>query len=116
MNSVINVENLVKTFGGVPALSDVSFEVEPGTVFALLGENGAGKTTAIKIMLGLANPRLRAHPGAGPGFAPARESTSAAVSGTSPNGPRSTSGCASARSAGSPPPSTEGCFSNAIPN
>ena len=34
----------------------VSLEVPPGTVFALLGENGAGKTTAIKIMLGLANP------------------------------------------------------------
>ena len=56
MNSVIEVDKLVKTFGGVPALSEVSFEVEPGTVFALLGENGAGKTTAIKIMLGLANP------------------------------------------------------------
>lgn len=55
MKSVIEVENLVKTFDRVPALSDVSFEVEPGTVFALLGENGAGKTTAIKIMLGLAN-------------------------------------------------------------
>jgi len=58
MNSVIEVDKLVKTFGGVPALSDVSFEVEPGTVFALLGENGAGKTTAIKIMLGLANPDM----------------------------------------------------------
>ncbi len=55
MKSVIEFENLVKTFDRVPALSDVSFEVQPGTMFALLGENGAGKTTAIKIMLGLAD-------------------------------------------------------------
>ena len=38
------------------ALDDVSLAVPPGVVFALLGENGAGKTTAIRILLGLAEP------------------------------------------------------------
>ena len=42
--------------GGKLALANVSLEVPPGVVFALLGENGAGKTTAIRIMLGLAEP------------------------------------------------------------
>ncbi len=56
MNSVIQFNNVFKMFGAEIALAGVSLEVPPGTVFALLGENGAGKTTAIKIMLGLAKP------------------------------------------------------------
>jgi ABC-2 type transport system ATP-binding protein len=54
MPPVIQLENLTKRFGSELALNGVSFETPPGTVFALLGENGAGKTTAIRIMLGLA--------------------------------------------------------------
>jgi ABC-2 type transport system ATP-binding protein len=50
---VIQLKNLSKRFGHHVALDNVSLEVPPGTVFALLGENGAGKTTAIRIMLGL---------------------------------------------------------------
>jgi len=50
---VIRLEGLTKRFGSNVALERVSFEVPPGVVFALLGENGAGKTTAIRIMLGL---------------------------------------------------------------
>jgi ABC-2 type transport system ATP-binding protein len=46
--SVIDFNNITKKFGKTVALDDVSFTVEPGTVFALLGENGAGKTTSIK--------------------------------------------------------------------
>ena len=53
---MLTLEHLTKRFGGNVALDDVSFDVTPGTVFALLGENGAGKTTAIKIMLGLLEP------------------------------------------------------------
>jgi ABC-2 type transport system ATP-binding protein len=53
MSSVIQFANVSKHFGGTTALSNVSFEVPPGVVFALLGENGAGKTTAIRLMLGL---------------------------------------------------------------
>jgi ABC-2 type transport system ATP-binding protein len=53
MSSVIRLEKLTKRFGPHLALNEVSFEVPPGSVFALLGDNGAGKTTAIRIMLGL---------------------------------------------------------------
>jgi ABC-2 type transport system ATP-binding protein len=53
MNPVIRLDQVTKRFGAEVALDGVSFEVPPGVVFALLGENGAGKTTAIRIMLGL---------------------------------------------------------------
>jgi ABC-2 type transport system ATP-binding protein len=54
MSPVIQLERVTKRFGAELALNEVSFEAPPGVVFALLGENGAGKTTAIRIMLGLA--------------------------------------------------------------
>jgi ABC-2 type transport system ATP-binding protein len=54
MTPVIRVEELTKRYGRQPALENVSFEVPPGVVFALLGENGAGKSTCIRILLGLA--------------------------------------------------------------
>jgi ABC-2 type transport system ATP-binding protein len=53
MDPVIQLKNVFKQFGEHMALADVSLDVPPGTVFALLGENGAGKTTAIKLLLGL---------------------------------------------------------------
>ncbi len=53
MTPIIELKKLSKRFGTQVALDGVSLEVTPGTVFALLGENGAGKTTAIRIMLGL---------------------------------------------------------------
>src|SRR4026207_2006371 len=53
MAPVISVQNLVKRFGSQTVLEDVSFDVSAGTVFARLGENGAGKSTCIRIMLGL---------------------------------------------------------------
>ena len=56
MAPVIRLDKLTKHFGAETALDEVSLEVPPGVVFALLGENGAGKTTAIRIMLGLAEP------------------------------------------------------------
>jgi ABC-2 type transport system ATP-binding protein len=46
----IEVRNLVKGYKGVPVLEDVSFTVERGTVFALLGANGSGKTTTINVL------------------------------------------------------------------
>ena len=54
MPPVIRLDKVTKRFGAETALDGVSLEVPGGVVFALLGENGAGKTTAIRIMLGLA--------------------------------------------------------------
>jgi sodium transport system ATP-binding protein len=47
---MIQIENLVKSFGPVKALSGVSFEAENGKITGLLGPNGAGKTTALRIL------------------------------------------------------------------
>lgn len=56
MTPVIQLREVSKRYGKEIALDRVSLEVPSGSVFALLGENGAGKTTAIRIMLGLAEP------------------------------------------------------------
>jgi ABC-2 type transport system ATP-binding protein len=53
--NAIEVRNLVKSYKAVPVLHDVSFTVERGTVFALLGANGSGKTTTINILTTLIN-------------------------------------------------------------
>lgn len=53
---VIHLQNVTKRYGSQVALDNVSLEVQPGVVCALLGENGAGKTTAIRILLGLTDP------------------------------------------------------------
>jgi len=50
---VVEVRNLRKTFGKFVAVDDLSFEIKPGEIVGLLGANGAGKTTAIHILLGL---------------------------------------------------------------
>ena len=47
---MIRVRNLVKKFGELTAVNDVSFEVAAGEIFAFLGPNGAGKTTTIKML------------------------------------------------------------------
>jgi ABC-2 type transport system ATP-binding protein len=48
--SIIKVENLVKRYGNLTAVDDISFEVEEGTIFGFLGPNGAGKTTTINVL------------------------------------------------------------------
>lgn len=52
----ISVRNLSKKFKDFMALNDVSFDVEDGETFALLGPNGSGKTTTLKCMVGLTRP------------------------------------------------------------
>jgi ABC-2 type transport system ATP-binding protein len=54
--SAIRLEGLSKQYGRVPALSNVSLEVWPGEIFGFLGLNGAGKTTAIRVLLDLVRP------------------------------------------------------------
>jgi ABC-2 type transport system ATP-binding protein len=53
---VISVEGLSKSFGSHVALSELEFSVEPGTVVGLLGRNGAGKTTCLRILAGVLRP------------------------------------------------------------
>ena len=50
---VISLQGVWKYFGDFPAVRDVSFEVPSGTILALLGRNGAGKTTVLRMMAGL---------------------------------------------------------------
>jgi ABC-2 type transport system ATP-binding protein len=55
-NQVITVRNLVKKFGSFVANDNLNFEVYSGEIFGFLGANGAGKTTAIRILSGLSKP------------------------------------------------------------
>jgi ABC-2 type transport system ATP-binding protein len=54
--ATIQIRGLVKRFGPVTAVDDLSFDVQPGTVTGFLGPNGAGKTTTLRILLGLVTP------------------------------------------------------------
>jgi ABC-2 type transport system ATP-binding protein len=56
VSAVIEVDRLVKRFGAFTAVDDLSFSVAQGEVFGLLGSNGAGKTTAIRMLCGLLTP------------------------------------------------------------
>ncbi len=54
--NIIQVENLTKTFGDFTAVDNISFDVGKGEVFGFLGANGAGKTTAMKMLIGISKP------------------------------------------------------------
>ena len=54
--TVIEVENLTKKFGDFTAVNEISFKTYRGEIFGFLGANGAGKTTAMKMLIGISQP------------------------------------------------------------
>ena len=56
MEYAVQVENLVKRYGTVNAVDNISFDVKQGEIFGILGPNGAGKTTTLEIIEGLLKP------------------------------------------------------------
>ncbi len=54
--NVIQVKNLTKKFGNFTAVNKITFDVKQGEIFGFLGANGAGKTTAMKMLIGISKP------------------------------------------------------------
>ena len=55
-SSILNIEQISLAFGGVKALTDVSFSVKKGSVFSIIGPNGAGKTSMLNCISGRYQP------------------------------------------------------------
>ena len=53
---MVSTTRLSKSYGHVPALSDVSLRIDGGEVFGYLGPNGAGKTTTLRLLMGMIRP------------------------------------------------------------
>ena len=53
MSGILNLNNVSKTFGGIKAVTDVSFSVKEGEIVGLIGPNGAGKTTLVNLITGV---------------------------------------------------------------
>ncbi len=56
METIIQINNLVKNFGEIKAVDDISFDIFKGEMFGLVGPDGAGKSTTIRMMCGLLKP------------------------------------------------------------
>lgn len=56
MSNLLEVNNLFKEFGSLKAINDLSFQVQEGDVYGFLGQNGAGKSTSIRMLLTLIKP------------------------------------------------------------
>jgi branched-chain amino acid transport system ATP-binding protein len=54
--AILSVQGISKSFGGVKALDDVSFDIYPGDIFGIIGPNGSGKTTMINCISGFIRP------------------------------------------------------------
>src|SRR5215203_1024424 len=53
---IIRLDHVTKRFGGITAVNDVSFGIAPGEIHAVVGENGAGKSTIMKMLAGVYRP------------------------------------------------------------
>ena len=53
---LLELDSIVKSFGGTPVLSGVALTMKPGEILGLVGENGAGKSTLVKCLLGIHRP------------------------------------------------------------
>ncbi len=53
MNPLLQIEHVGRTFGGLRALTDVTFDIHPGEILGLIGPNGAGKTTLVNVVTGV---------------------------------------------------------------
>lgn len=58
MSNTLSVKAVTKIFGRLPAVDNISFEVSPGTIYALIGPNGSGKTTLANCIVGLLRPEM----------------------------------------------------------
>ena len=56
LNNIVEIKNLNKSFGGIKAVNDCSFEIEKGVITALIGPNGSGKTTIFNLLSGVVKP------------------------------------------------------------
>ena len=54
--TLLQIQGLTKSYPGVTANDNVSFQIKSGEIHALLGENGAGKSTLVKMIYGLVRP------------------------------------------------------------
>ena len=54
--TLLSVQGLTKAFGGVHAVADLTFTVDPGRVHSIIGPNGAGKTTLFNLVTGIYTP------------------------------------------------------------
>ena len=54
--TILNIQGIAKSYGATVAVRRVSFDIEPGEIHALLGENGAGKSTIVKVLAGIVAP------------------------------------------------------------
>ena len=55
MNSVLKISNLTKKYGLLTAVSNLSFDIEKGSIYGILGPNGSGKSTTLGIVLNVVN-------------------------------------------------------------